>query len=147
MPPPEIRPVDGMCDRTDDKTASSQMLSCAFDFTSLCEHHLLPFHGKVSVRCTSNASEATMAALKLKETISQDIWNAAHRLQVQERLTNAVADVAMQLEFVQATVVVCEAVHLCMIARGARTNASVTRTVARRGDVPMALIQMTKEAV
>lgn len=100
-------------------------LTITIPFTSLCEHHMLPFHGTVRIVIAgSPLSERDAAYI---------VHRRARRLQVQERLTNHIADdVVAALGGVQC-VVLCEALHLCMAARGVGKHASRTVTTAVRG--------------
>ncbi len=101
---------------------------------SLCEHHLLPFFGKVHIAYIPN--EKIVGLSKLPRLV--DVF--ARRLQVQERLTEEIAlAVERVLEPVGVGVVV-EAYHLCMMMRGVEKQNSKTITSALRGsfrDNPM----------
>ena len=97
------------------------------EFYSLCEHHLLPFHGKVHVAYIPDG--AIVGLSKLARVV--DVF--ARRLQVQERLTDQVA-AALERELKPRGVgVVVEAVHMCMAMRGVEKQTSKTVTSAVRG--------------
>lgn len=97
-------------------------------FSSLCEHHLLPFQGVLRVAvCAQHAWPA------LQALVQQLAACYARRLQIQERLTHEVADALMPLAQHGSVLVVCDAVHMCMVARGVEQHASSTLTVAARG--------------
>jgi GTP cyclohydrolase I len=79
---------------------------------SLCEHHLLPFFGKVHVAYIPNAQVIGLS--KVPRPV--DVF--ARRLQVQKRLTTQIADAIERAIRPQGVGVVVEARHLCMIMRG-----------------------------
>lgn len=97
------------------------------EFYSLCEHHLLPFFGKVHI---AYIPEGTITGLsKLARVV--DVY--AHRLQVQERMTREILDsINTALSPVGAMVVV-EARHLCMQMRGVQKTGAVTTTMQYSG--------------
>ncbi|MFQ5649681.1 MAG: GTP cyclohydrolase I FolE [bacterium] len=94
---------------------------------SLCEHHLLPFYGKCHVAYMPNGTVVGLS--KIPRVV--DIF--AKRLQVQERLTNQIADIMMQCLKPQGVGVVVEARHLCMMMRGVQKQNTVVSTSALRG--------------
>ena len=101
-------------------------------FASQCEHHLLPFYGTLRLAYTTPAGsggssgESAAALAHIVEMFSK-------RLQVQERLTQQVADAAAAVLGAEAVLVVCESAHMCMVARGVEKHASTTLTTAARG--------------
>lgn len=98
------------------------------EFYSLCEHHLLPFWGKASV--AYYPEERILGLSKIPRLVDLH----ARRLQVQERLTESVADDLVQLLRPRAVVVRVEAQHLCMMMRGVeKQNSSTTTEVLRNG--------------
>jgi len=100
-------------------------------FSSQCEHHLLPFYGTIKIGYTisSTACSATQAA-----ALSQIVEIFSRRLQVQERLTQQIADAAAAvLGSGQNVIVLCESAHMCMVARGVEEHASATLTTGARG--------------
>src|SRR5256884_4926372 len=101
---------------------------------SLCEHHLLPFFGKAHVAYLPNGRLVGLSK------IPRVIEVFARRLQVQERLTDQVADALMEVLEPRGVGVVIEAYHLCMMMRGVATQNSKTVTSALRG----ALLQDAK---
>lgn len=113
--------------------------SCVVDFVSTCEHHLLPFHGKIFVGCV--AYDPVPGLSNISQLMEPAVWSISHQLQVQERLTNQVADYAMSEFGAQAVLVICDAVHLCMVARGTEAHKTTTRTMCRRGEVSNVLIR------
>lgn len=96
-------------------------------FTSMCEHHLLPFSGKAHVAYLPSGSRITGIS-KLARVV--DI--VARRPQVQERMTTTIADCLMRSLRPKGVIVVMEAEHLCMTMRGIRkAGSSVTTSVVR----------------
>ncbi|MFZ0492415.1 MAG: GTP cyclohydrolase I FolE [Acidimicrobiia bacterium] len=96
-------------------------------FYSMCEHHLVPFHGRAHV---AYLPKGTLTGLsKLARLV--DVY--ARRPQLQERLTTQVADMLMEVVDPYGVLVVIEAEHLCMSMRGVRKPGSVTVTSAVRG--------------
>src|SRR6266699_2661184 len=101
---------------------------------SLCEHHLLPFFGRAHVAYLPNGRLVGLSK------IPRVIEVFARRLQVQERLTDQVADALMEVLDPRGVGVVIEAYHRCMMMRGAAKQNSKTVTSALRG----ALLQDAK---
>ena len=94
-------------------------------FYSMCEHHILPFFGKIHIAYSPNGRVFGISKLvRLVEKYSK-------RLQIQERLTKDIADELFS-QGVKGVVVMTEAEHLCMKMRGVKNNAKVT-SVAFRG--------------
>ena len=94
---------------------------------SLCEHHLLPFFGRVHIAYVPDGRVIGLS--KLPRLV--DVF--ARRLQVQERLTEEVADAVMQVLRPKGVRVTVDAVHLCMMMRGVRKQNSSTITSVARG--------------
>jgi GTP cyclohydrolase I len=97
------------------------------DFYSLCEHHLLPFFGRVHVAYIPNGRIVGLSKLP------RMVGMFARRLQVQERLTT---DIASALETVlrpRGVAVVVEAIHLCMMMRGVEQQNAFAITSSLRG--------------
>jgi GTP cyclohydrolase IA len=97
------------------------------DFYSLCEHHLLPFFGKCHVAYIPNGQVVGLS--KIPRLV--DIF--ARRLQVQERLTNQIANTLLDKIHPLGVAVVTEATHLCMSMRGVEKQRSVAVTSAMLG--------------
>jgi GTP cyclohydrolase IA len=96
-------------------------------FDSLCEHHLLPFHGKAHVAYIPDGRVTGLSKL------ARLVEGFAHRPQMQERLTAQVADALMKRLAPMGVMVVVEAEHLCMSMRGVRKPGTITVTSAVRG--------------
>ncbi len=94
---------------------------------SLCEHHMLPFFGKVHVAYIPDGR--LMGLSKIPRLV--EVF--ARRLQVQERLTDEIADAIQEASEPSGVGVVVEAYHLCMMMRGVEKQNSKTITSAVRG--------------
>jgi len=97
------------------------------DFSSLCEHHMLPFMGRAHVAYIPNGRVVGLS--KLARVV--DVF--ARRLQVQERLTSEVAGAIQEALEPAGVAVVLEATHLCMVVRGVQKPNSITVTSAMFG--------------
>jgi GTP cyclohydrolase I len=97
------------------------------DFTSLCEHHLLPFLGKCHVAYMPNRKIVGLSKIpRLVEMFSR-------RLQVQERLTTQIANTLNDALQPRGVAVVMEAIHLCMLMRGVEKQNSKAITSSMLG--------------
>ena len=107
--------------------ANNMIIARNIEVYSLCEHHMLPFYGKIHVAYIPNGK-----ILGLSKTARiVDVY--ARRLQVQERLTDQIADAIMEILSPRGVGVVLEARHLCMMMRGVEKQHSVAVTSALRG--------------
>ena len=116
--------------RTFKAEVSSLVIERDIAFSSTCEHHLMPFFGKVHIAYVSDGRVVGLS--KLARTV--DIY--ARRLQLQERLTAQIADSIFSELGAKGVMVVIEAEHTCMTARGVKKVGSKTVTSAVRGDIP-----------
>jgi GTP cyclohydrolase I len=98
------------------------------EFHSLCEHHLLPFYGRIHVGYLP--ARRIIGLSKIPRIVEL----FARRFQVQERLTEQVADALAKVLEPKGVVVVAEAHHMCMAMRGVQKAHSRTTTRALRGD-------------
>ncbi|MDE5755639.1 MAG: GTP cyclohydrolase I FolE [Clostridia bacterium] len=115
--------------KTFDAQATDWVIEKDINFSSTCEHHLMPFFGKVAIAYVP--TDRVVGLSKLARTV--EVF--ARRLQLQERLTNQIADAVAKNLNAKAVIVLCEAEHTCMTARGVRKIGSKTITFAKRGDV------------
>ncbi len=97
------------------------------EFFSQCEHHVLPFFGKCHVAYIPNGKIVGVSK------IARIVDMFARRLQVQERMTNQIADAIEEALQPQGVGVVAEGVHLCMVMRGVEKQHSKMTTSAMRG--------------
>jgi GTP cyclohydrolase I len=97
------------------------------EFYSLCEHHLLPFMGRVHVAYIPNGKVIGLSK------IPRIIDHFARRLQVQERMTRQIADLIRDFLQPQGVAVVVEAIHLCMMMRGVHKHDARMTTSAMHG--------------
>jgi len=98
-------------------------------FASLCEHHMVPFIGKVHVGYIPGDDGRITGLSKLARLVD----SYARRLQVQERLTTQIADTMEAVLAPRGVLVVVEAEHLCMSMRGVKKPGTLTITSAVRG--------------
>ena len=96
-------------------------------FFSMCEHHLLPFEGKVHIAYLPDGKVVGLSKL------ARVVDAFAQRPQVQERLTTQIADILMDKVGAKGVAVVMEAAHTCMTCRGVKKPGSVMVTSAVRG--------------
>ncbi|MFI9392939.1 MULTISPECIES: GTP cyclohydrolase I FolE [Streptomyces] len=101
------------------------------EIVSLCEHHLLPFHGVAHVGYIPAESGKITGLSKLARLV--EVF--ARRPQVQERLTTQIADSLMGILEARGAIVVIEAEHMCMSVRGIRKPGAKTTTSAVRGQL------------
>ena len=97
-------------------------------FYSMCEHHLLPFFGKVHIAYLPK-KDRIVGDSKLVRVVDA----FTHRLQLQERLAKQIADTIMKAAKPNGAMVVIEAEHLCMTMRGVKKSGSKMITSAMRG--------------
>ena len=106
---------------------NSMVLVKDIEMYSLCEHHMLPFFGKVHVAYIPNGRIVGLSKL------ARVVEIFARRLQVQERMTEQIAQALCDVLRPQGVGVICEAYHLCMMMRGVEKQNSKTITSAMTG--------------
>ena len=99
-------------------------------FSSMCEHHLMPFFGKMAIAYIPQGKVAGLS--KLARTV--EVY--ARRLQLQEQLTSQVAQAVYKNLPARGVLVICEAEHTCMTCRGVKKFGSKTVTYSIAGDFP-----------
>jgi GTP cyclohydrolase I len=97
------------------------------EFASICEHHLLPFLGKAHIAYLPAGKIVGLSKL------ARVVEMLAHRPQVQERMTEEIADLLMEELEPRGVGVILEAAHTCMTIRGVRKPGSICTTSAMRG--------------
>jgi len=97
------------------------------EFYSMCEHHMLPFFGQAHIAYIPNGKVVGLSKM------ARVVEVFARRLQVQERLTDQVADALVEVLDPLGVGVVVEAAHFCMMMRGVEKQNSRTITSALRG--------------
>jgi GTP cyclohydrolase I len=97
------------------------------EFASCCEHHLLPFMGKAHIAYLPNGKIVGLSKL------ARVVEAVAKRPQVQERMTEAIADLIMMHLKPRGVAVIIEASHSCMTIRGVRKPGSMSITSSMRG--------------
>lgn len=97
------------------------------DFSSCCEHHLVPFLGKAHIAYLPNGHVVGLSKL------ARVVDAVARRPQVQERMTEEIADLVMSELRPRGVGVILEATHMCMTIRGVKKPGTITITSAMRG--------------
>ena len=123
----ELSVEDAVGDAVFDERHDSMIMVRDIELYSMCEHHMLPFFGHAHVAYIPDGRIVGLS--KIPRIV--DIF--ARRLQVQERLTDQVADALMDTLHPQGVGVVIEAAHFCMMMRGVEKQNSRTVTSALRG--------------
>jgi GTP cyclohydrolase I len=112
--------------RTFEESSDELILLRGIEFHSTCEHHLLPFHGTVTVGYLPGRVVGISKLARLVDCF-------ARRLQIQERMTNQIAQAIETHLEARGTGVVVSARHLCMACRGVRKESTVMVTSAMLG--------------
>lgn len=123
----EQNPSDLIRSAMFDYSGRSMVIVKDIEFYSLCEHHILPFYGKVSV---GYMPEGKIVGLS---KIARVVNALAKRLQVQERLTSELCEVLTATLGAKGVIVLCEAGHMCMKMRGVEKQDSMTSTLEYSG--------------
>ena len=124
----EVDPAAVLNDALFDVDYDEMVVVKDIDFYSLCEHHLIPFFGKIHVAYVPNRKVLGLSKIpRLVEVFSR-------RLQVQERLTVQIAQSLETMLQPKGVGVVCEAIHLCMKMRGVEQQNAFAITSSLRGE-------------
>ncbi|MDD7567545.1 MAG: GTP cyclohydrolase I FolE [Helicobacter sp.] len=108
---------DGVCDE--------MVIAKGIEFYSMCEHHLLPFFGSIDIGYIPDKYIAGLSSLvRVVEAYAQ-------RLQIQESLTEQIAQCLLEELHPKGVIVVCRARHLCMSMRGVRKNPEIITSALR----------------
>lgn len=99
------------------------------DYFSMCEHHMLPFYGKVSIAILPNGDKKVLGASKYARIV--DVY--ARRLQIQEQMTQQIAAAIEAACKPKGVAVIAEGTHLCMMARGVKQQHAFMRTSCMLG--------------
>ncbi|HIN78343.1 MAG TPA: GTP cyclohydrolase I FolE [Gemmatimonadetes bacterium] len=121
------RPQEVVGDALYEQSHQNMVLVKDIEVYSLCEHHLLPFFGKAHIAYIPDGH--ILGLSKLARLV--DVY--ARRFQVQERMTEQIAQAVWETTRPQGVAVVVEAYHLCMMMRGVQKQNSKTITSAMRG--------------
>lgn len=111
------------------ESGSALVIERDIAFSSTCEHHLMPFFGRVHIAYVPDGKVAGLS--KLARTV--EVY--ARRLQLQERMNAQIADAIFRHLAPKGVAVVVEAEHTCMTARGVKKTGSSTVTYAVRGEI------------
>jgi GTP cyclohydrolase I len=120
---------DAVLETTFDEDHDELVLVKDIPLYSICEHHLLPWHGSAAIGYIPGEDGRITGLSKLARLV--DLY--ARRPQVQERLTSQVADALSRSLLPRGVIVVIQAEHLCMAMRGVRKPGALTVTSAVRG--------------
>lgn len=123
----DVSPDECLKDAVFEIEGDSMLVVKDIEFYSLCEHHLLPFYGKVHVGYIPNGKAVGLG------NIPQVIDMFARRLQVQERLTEEAASLLEHILQPRGVGVVAEGFHLCLAMRGMQKQGARLITSAMRG--------------
>ena len=120
-------PVEILNDALFEVSYDEMVLVKDMDFYSLCEHHMLPFFGRVHVAYIPNGKVVGLS--KLPRLVKM----LARRLQVQERMTMEIADTIEKVLAPRGVAVVTESIHLCMMMRGVEQQNAFAITSSLNG--------------
>jgi len=123
----DVKISDILNDAIFDEDHDEMVIVKDIEMFSMCEHHLVPFIGKVSIGYLPNKQVIGLSKLaRIVEVFSR-------RLQVQERLTKQIAQALMDAVQPQGVAVIVEATHMCMVMRGVEKNNGKTLTTSMSG--------------
>ncbi len=115
--------------KTFEESGSALVLERDISFSSTCEHHLMPFFGKVHIAYVPSGKVVGLSKL------ARVVEVFARRLQLQERMNAEIADAIFRHLAPRGVIVAVEAEHTCMTARGVKKPGSSTVTYAVRGEI------------
>lgn len=121
-------PIEIIRSATFEHHGSEMVVVDGIEFYSLCEHHILPFFGTVTIGYIPSGRIAGLSKL------ARAVDALARRLQVQERLTAQICDAVQEALNPKGVIVTCKAQHLCMKMRGVEKQLSETLTSQYSGD-------------
>lgn len=122
-----MNPAEILSKKFKDENHKEMVVVKDIDFYSHCEHHMVPFFGKVHVAYIPNGTVVGLSK------IARLVECYARRLQIQERMTSQIANMLMSELQPLGVMVVIQAEHLCMAMRGVKKPGSNTITSAVRG--------------
>jgi GTP cyclohydrolase I len=125
----KCKDCDGTCMKWKafEESTDQMIIVKKIPFSSVCNHHVVPFVGFAWIGYVPDGRVAGLSKF------ARVVHHFAHRLQVQERLTDEVANYIEYNLTPKGVMVVLEAEHLCMTIRGVQTPGTTTRTVVTRG--------------
>ena len=118
----------GHLEKTFTSTQKGLVLEKDITFYSVCEHHLLPFYGKVHIGYIPDGKVVGLSKL------ARTVVVFARRAQIQEQLTDQIADAMMDILAPKGVIVLVEAEHMCMTMRGVQKPGAQTMTYALKGE-------------
>lgn len=116
--------------KTFDVNGGDMVVEKDIAFSSMCEHHLMPFFGRVAIAYIPDKKVVGLSKL------ARCVEVFARRLQLQERMTEQIAQAVMEYLAPKGVMVWCEAEHTCMTCRGVKKAGSKTVTYKVLGDFP-----------
>lgn len=126
----EGKGADEHLSKTFSCTSGDMVIEKDIAFSSTCEHHLMPFFGKIAIAYIPDGKVVGLSKLaRCVDVISK-------RLQLQERLTNQIAEEIMRCLSPKGVMVVCEAEHTCMTCRGVKKFGTMTLSYCTAGEFP-----------
>ena len=126
----EGKSVKEHLEKTFECSGGGMVVEKDIEFSSTCEHHLMPFFGKIAIAYIPDGKVVGLS--KLARTV--EVFSK--RLQLQERLTDEIAQAIMTYLKPKGVMVVCEGVHTCMTCRGIKKADSKTVTYSVKGNFP-----------
>lgn len=113
--------------KTFEHNGEDEVFQKNIEFYSMCEHHMLPFYGRVHIAYIPNGKVVGLS--KFSRVV--DVFSK--RLQLQERLTSQIADSIYENLNCKGVMVIIEAEHMCMNMRGVKRGGTITKSICSRG--------------